>query len=211
MTTSVPSEVTFEQRVERANLVASRLLRSPFGAHTCEDVVSAFIEKQIRRGKSLQEIEAMLSSPKIHKYLTNSKNDIVRWEKAVKRGSDNPPVSFEEAEPILWGLLAKRGAGRSPESFDETDIPYGITTGDPESEVIRRERDAEMKSILTHLLEKVRLSDVQLEILKLDQKGFTNEEIARELGIDVAIVYTRRSEAHRKLAAAAKRLMRNAK
>ena len=208
MSTSVPSEVTFQESMERANLVASRLLRSPLGAHTSEDVVSAFIEKQLKSGKSLQDIEAMISSPKIYTYLANVKNDFVRWEQAVKRGSDSSVVSFEEAEPIIWDLLAKRGLSRMPESPDDTEPACGITTGDPELELIRKERDAEMKSFLQLLLDRVSLSGIQKAIVDLDQRGLTNEEIAHEVGTDVDTVYSRRSEAHRKLASAAKRLIK---
>jgi DNA-binding NarL/FixJ family response regulator len=79
---------------------------------------------------------------------------------------------------------------------------------DPETELIRKEDIAQMKDVLTQLLEKVQLSDTQLDILNLDQQGWSNKRIARELGIDVKSVYARRSEAHQKLAAAAQHLLR---
>jgi DNA-binding CsgD family transcriptional regulator len=208
MTTDVLSEITFEQIVGRAVHAAARVFRTPLGAHTSEDVVGDFILKQVRGGRSLEEIAAMLSGPKLYTYLTNVKNDIVRWERAVKRGSDTPPVSFEEAEPILFEILSRRGLSRLTESPEEAEPVFGITGSDPEMDLIRKERDAEMKSFLHHLFDKVPLSDIQKAILDFDQKGLTNEAIARELGTDVKTLYARRSEAHRKLATAAKRLIK---
>jgi len=68
-----------------------------------------------------------------------------------------------------------------------------------------------MKDLLTRLIEKVELSETQIEILKLDRRGYSSKRIARELGIDVDAVYARRSEALRKLAAAARHVSRNEK
>lgn len=209
MSTSVPSAATFEEGVKRANRVAGFVLRVPLGMHTSEDVVSAFIEKQIKAGRTLGEIEAMLSGPKIHKYLTNMKNDIVRLEQAFKRGSDAPRVSFDEAEPILWEILEGSGTVRPPDVTDE--IEFGAETDNPEAVLVRKEKDTEMRNFLARLLEKVNLSALQARIIELDQKGFTNEEIAREVGVDVKTVYSRRSEAHRKLASAAKRMIQHGK
>jgi len=210
MTMQALSEATFEHVLERAMRVAGQVFRSPLGAHTCEDVVGDFILKQIRKGRNLEEITEMLSGPKLHRYLTNVKNDIVRWEQAVKRGSNTPAVCFEEVEPIIHSLFARRGLSPLMES-QEADHVYGLNTGDPELDLIRKERDAEMDNFLHQLSGKVALSDIQKAILDLDRKGLTNEEIARELRTDVKTVYSRRSEAHRKLAAAARRMIKPGK
>jgi len=211
MTMEVPVEITFETILEQALNTAGRVFRNPLGAHTHEDVVGDFILNQVRRGRSLEEISAMLSGPRLYKYLTNVKNDIVRWERAVKRGSDAPSVSFEEAEPILYELLARRGSSQSMESPEETNPVFGTAIGDPELDLIRKEKDAQMKSFLHKLLDTVPLSDIQKAILDFDRKGLTSGEIARELRTDVKIVYSRRSEALRKLAAAAKRMIKPGK
>jgi len=60
-----------------------------------------------------------------------------------------------------------------------------------------------MKDLLTRLIEKAELSETQIEILKLDQRGYSSKRIALELGIAVDSVYARRSEAMRKLKLAA--------
>jgi DNA-directed RNA polymerase specialized sigma24 family protein len=182
MTTAVSPELNFYQSLERANRLASYVLRSPLGAHTSEDVVSRLIEKALRAGKSEAEIKAILDKPGLYRRLDQAKNDIFRWETAKKRGSREPRVSFEEAEPIL-----------------------SETVEDPESEMIRKEEVAHMNDVLNRLIAKADLSETQLMILHLDREGFTNEEIARALGIEVEIVYSRRSEAVRKLALAAAR------
>ena len=181
MTLADPLETPFEQTLERANQMAGRLLRLNLGAHTSEDVVSTFIEKELRRGKSLPEIQEVLSSPGAYRRLENVKNDIFRWETAVKRGSGKTTQSLEDAEPYV-----------KP------------TAESPETELIRNEEVAHMKDVLTRLLEKVQLSETQREILNLDQKGWSSKRIARELGIDINSVYARRAEALSKLAAAAK-------
>ena len=183
MSTADALEITFLQSMERANHAAARLLRSPLGAHTSEDVVSLLIEKELKAGKSLSEIQQMLDSPGMYRCLANVKNDIFRWETAAKRGRGQPPVSFEYAEPFLR-----------------------TTTDDPESELIRKENVAHMKDLMTRLFEKVDLSETQLKILNLDRRGWSNKRIARELHMDVKAVYARRSEALRKLAAAARHL-----
>jgi DNA-directed RNA polymerase specialized sigma24 family protein len=184
MITAIPSALTFEQSLEHANRLASHLLRSPLGAHTSEDVVSRFIEKQLRAGKSEAEIKEMLDKPGLYRRLDHIKNDIFRWETAKKRGSREPRVSFEAAEPIL-----------------------SETMDDPESEMIRKEDFAHMNDILNRLIAKADLSETQQKILYLDREGFTSEEIARALGVEVEVVYSRRSEAVRKLALAAARYM----
>jgi DNA-binding CsgD family transcriptional regulator len=188
MTTTDPSEIDFLQSLERANRMAGPLLRAPLGAHTSEDIVSALIEKELKMGKSLTEIQDMLNGPRMRRRLVNVKNDIFRWETALKRGDGQASVSFEDAEPFL-----------------------GTDTDDPESELIRKEDSAHMTDILNRLLEKVELSETQIEILKLDRKGYSSKQIARELGMEVDAVYARRSEALRKLAAAARQLSRTRK
>ena len=188
MTPAESFEVTFQQSVERANRLANRVLRSPLGANTHEDVVSMLMEKEVRAGKNEFEIQAMLNRPGLYKRLTNTKNDIFRWETAKKRGSREPRVSFEEAEPFLR------------ETMDS-----------PESEMIRKEVWAQMNDLLNRLIEKAELSDTQLKILQLDRAGFTSEEIAHVLQIDADAVYARRSEAVRKLAVAARRISKPAK
>jgi len=183
MTTANPSDMTFEKSLARAYHLAGGLLRSALGAHTSEDVVSTLIEKELKLGNSLEEIREMLSGPGVYRRLSNTKNDIYRWESAAKRGSGEPPVSFEDAEAFL-----------------------PTTADDPETELIEKEDFAHMKDILARLFEKVELSKTQMEILKLDQRGYSSKRIARKLGIDVAAVYARRSEALRRLAAAASQL-----
>ena len=126
MTIVDPFEITFRQSVERANKVAGRLLRSPLGAHTSEDVVGDFIETQLRRAKSLPEIQEMLSGSGIYSYLTNVKNDIYRWETAAKRGSGESVVFLDDAEPFL-GTTGNE---------DEVDPIFGTST--PESVLIRK-------------------------------------------------------------------------
>ena len=186
MTTTDLSEVTFQQSYEHAKKIASHLLRSSLGVHTSEDVLCNFIEKELRRGQSLTEIMKTLNSPGIYRRLANTKNDIFDWETAIKRGSGQTPVSYEDAQPIL-----------------------GTITGNPELELIRKEEFSMKKNILAMLIGKVKLSDTQEAILKLDQKGYSNKRIARELGIKVEAVYARRSEALCKLAKAARHLSKS--
>lgn len=188
MTTADPFEMTFQQSLARAYQVAASLLRSHLGAHTSEDVVSLLIEKELKMGKSLSEIQEMLSGPGMYRRLANVKNDIFRWETAVKRGNGQPAVSYEDAEPFL-----------------------GTTTDDPESALIRKEDFMHKQDVLTRLIEKVELSETQIEILNLDRRGYSSKRIAQELRIDVDAVYARRSEALRKLVSAAKQLPRNEK
>ncbi len=196
MTIADPFEITFQQSLEHAMQVASRLLRTPLGAHTSEDVVSAFIEKELRKGKSLSEIKETLNDSGIYRRLTNIKNDIFSWETAAKRGKGLPCESFEEEVPHFKTIMDE----------PESDLFLGTITGNPEMELIRKEEFSMMKNILTRLLEMVELSETQKQILNLDQRGFSNKLIARELGIDVEAVYARRSEALRKLAAAARHI-----
>jgi DNA-binding CsgD family transcriptional regulator len=186
MTLADPIETTFQQTLTRAYQVADRLLRSQLGAHAGEDVVSTLIEKALNKGKGLSEIQEMLSGPGMYRRLENVKNDIYRWETAAKRGGTEPSVSYEDAEPFL-----------------------GTTIDDPESELIRKEDFMHRKDLLIRLIEKAELSETQIEILKLDQSGYSSKRIARELGIAVDAVYARRSEALRKLASAAKQIRRN--
>jgi DNA-binding CsgD family transcriptional regulator len=188
MTTGNPMENSFQMSVARANQVASRLLRLPLGAHTSEDVVSALIEKELRAGKSLPEIEQSLTGPGRYRRLANVKNDIFRWETAAKRGRGEPSASFEDVEPI-----------------------FETAGDDPETELIGKEACARMKDLLAQLLEKVKLSETQLQILELDQQGYSSKQIARQLGIDIDAVYARRSEALHKLAMAARHFSRNEK
>jgi DNA-binding CsgD family transcriptional regulator len=181
-----PFDQPFQQTLERAYQIAGQKLRVSLGAHTSEDVVSALIEKELRKGRSLPEIQESLVGPGVYRRMEQVKTDIYRWETAQKRGSGNPTLSMEnDAEP-----------------FKDSRVE------DPETELIRKEDIAQMKDVLTQLLEKVQLSDTQLDILNLDQQGWSNKRIARELGIDVKSVYARRSEAHQKLAAAAQHLLR---
>jgi DNA-binding CsgD family transcriptional regulator len=196
MTTADLFEVTFQQSLEHAKQVAGYLLRSSLGAHTSEDVVSTFIEKELRKGKSLSEIQETLSSSGIYRRLRNTKNDIFSWETAAKRGKGLPCESFEEEIPHFKTTM------------DEpvSDLFLGTFSGNPELELIRKEELSTMKNILTRLLEMVELSETQMKILGLDQRGYSNKQIARELGIDIEVVYARRSEALRKLAAAARRI-----
>jgi DNA-binding CsgD family transcriptional regulator len=188
MTIADPFEVPFQETLQQAHNVARSLLRLQLGTHTSEDVVSMLIEKELRTGKSLSEIQEALSGPGMYRRLENVKNDIFRWETAKKRGSKQQVVSLEDVESFR-----------------------GVTADNLETELIRKEDFAHMKDVLTHLLEKVQLSQTQLEILNLDQKGWSSKRIARELGIDVDSVYARRSEALRKLALAAKRLSQHDK
>lgn len=188
MTTTDQIELTFQQSMERAYRTAGYLLRTHLGAHTSEDVVSVLIEKELRMGKSLSEIQEILSGPGMYSRLKNVKNDIFRWETAVKRGRGQPSVSFEDAEPFV-----------------------GSVTDGPETELIQKEDIARMNDLLSRLFEKVELSDTQTKILQLDRQGWSSRRIARELGIDVDTVYARRSEAIRKLASAARHLYKNNK
>jgi len=185
MTTADPFEIKFLKSMERARRVAARLLRSDLGAHTHEDVLSILIEKELKAGRCESEILEMLDSPGLYWRLANVKNDIFRWETAVKRGRGELPVPLEDAELFL-----------------------ATTTDDPESEMIRKEGCVYRNDVLNRLLEKARLSETQLEILKLDWGGYTSQEIAGELGIHVNVVYARRSEAMRKLVAAARCISR---
>lgn len=186
MTTAESFELSFRESVEYATRAASRVLLSDLGANTHEDVVSMLIEKEVRAGRSESEIQATLRGPGLYRRLANAKNDIFRWETAKKRGSREPRVSFEEAEPFLR------------ETMD-----------DPESEMIRKEAGAHMNDLLNRLIEKADLSDTQRRILQLDREGFTSEEIAQALQVDVDVVYARRSEAVRKLALAARHLSKH--
>jgi DNA-directed RNA polymerase specialized sigma24 family protein len=188
MTLGNPIEKTFEQSVVHANRVASRLLRSSLGAHTSEDVVSTLIEKELRTGKNLSEIQESLAGPGMFRRLANVKNDIFRWETAAKRGNREPVTPLDEVEPFLVA------AGENPEI-----------------ELIRKEDFAHMKDLLTQLLEKVKLSETQMQILEFDQNGYSSKRIARELGIKIDAVYARRSEALRKLVVAARHLSKNKK
>lgn len=186
MTTNEVFAVCFQDSIDRANRVASRVLRSHLGAHTHEDVVSALIEKEVRAGKSESEIQALLNKPGLYRRLSNIKNDIFRWETAKKRGSREPLVSFEEAEPFL-----------------------GETMETPEFELIWKEECAHMNDLLNRLIKKAELSDTQLKIFQLDREGYTSEEIAAQLQVDVNTVYARRSEAVRKLAQVARHISKH--
>ena len=186
MTTTEVFAVSFQDSLDRANRVASSVLRSHLGAHTHEDVVSALIEKEVKAGKNESEIQDVLSKPGLYSRLSNIKNDIFRWETAKKRGSREPLVSFEDAEPILRETMAN-----------------------PEFEVIWKEECAFMNDLLTRLIKKAELSETQLKILQLDREGYTSEEIAAELQVDVNTVYTRRSETVRKLAQAARHIAKH--
>jgi len=181
-------ETPFEQSLQRANRMASQILRSPLGAHTYEDVVSGLIEKAVRAGKGQAEIQEMLSSSKLYRYLNHMKNDIYRWETAHKRGSDQPPLSYEEAEPWL-----------------------GSTIDDPVEALERKEELAHMKDLLARMFELADLSETQIKILHLDQRGWSSPQIARKLELDLDAIYSRRSEALRKLAAASRRIAKTEK
>ena len=186
MTPADPMETAFQQSLERAYQVADGLLRSELGAHTSEDVVSTLIEKVLERGKGLSDVQAMLSGPGMYRRLENAKNDIYRWETAAKRGGAGPRVSYDAVEPLL-----------------------GSRNGNPELELIRKEDFMHRKDLLIRLIEKAALSETQIEILNLDQSGYSSKRIARELGIAIDAVYARRSEAMRKLSLAAKQIHRN--
>jgi DNA-binding CsgD family transcriptional regulator len=193
MTTADALELSFEQSVEHANRVASRLLPWDLGAHTNEDMVSHLIEKELRAGKSEGEIQETLQGPGLRRRLINIRNDFFRREAAKKRGGGLPRVCFEEAEPLLSKLIKDA-------EFEHPQIE------NPESEFIRKERWAYMKDVLNRLIEKAALSETQKRILRLDMEGFTSEEIARELDMDIDAVYARRSEMNRKFAAAARQI-----
>ena len=207
MTTPDPFESKFLQSVERARRVAAGLLRSPLGAHTCDDVVSTFIEKELKAGKSEDEIVELLNSPSLYRLLENVKNDIFRWETAGKRGGGQPSVSLEDMELFL----------SRPTDDPETIRGYAGLGGlvflstpmdDPELALIRKEGSAHMNDVLSRLIGKASLSETQLAILNLDRQGYSSEEVARALGMDIDVVYARRSEAMRKLIAAARHMTR---
>ena len=180
MTTAEPFEITFMHSVERATRLAAKLLRSDLGASTHEDVVSLLIEKACKAGKSEAEILEALSGPGLYRRLANAKNDLFRQETARKRGGREPIVALENAEPFVM---------RSTDNL--------------ETELVRKEDFAHMKDVLTRLIQKVELSETQMEILELDRIGYSSKRIARELEMDIQAVYARRSEALRKLVAAA--------
>lgn len=183
MTTPQSFETTFEKSLSRAYRLASQRLRSPLGGHTSEDVVSVLIEKALRQGKRESEIQELLSGPHLYRLLDNAKNDIYRSETAVKRGRGESVMPYEDAEPFLVTLW-----------------------DDPELELVRKEDAAHMNDVLARLFEEAELSETQLEILRLDLRGWSNKQIAHHLGMPVNAVYSRRSEALRKLAAAAAQL-----
>lgn len=177
------SNDSFFSSLERANNTARQILRVDFGGFTSEDVVGAFIEKQVKRGEGQREIENMMSGPKIRSYLKNMKTDLWRCEVALKRGNGASNVPLEEVEPF-----------------------HGSDTHNPENLLIQKENETETRDFLTALMRAAGLSETQRQILALDQQGHTTEAIARMLKTDVDTIYSRRSEAMRKLKKQAKRI-----
>lgn len=184
MVTRLKPDSSLWECIEHANQVAGQVLRSHLGAYTPEDVVGIFIQKQVSRGKDQAAIREMLSSPRLYQYLQNVKTDCYRRENAAKRTSGRA-ASFEEVESICGGPAQDN----------------------PEAALIRKESETEAKNVLEKLFEGLRLSETQLEILELDRRGFTTPEIAARLRTSVDVIYSRRSEAMRRLARKARRLL----
>ena len=189
MDTRLLTEETIWKDIEHANEMASNILRLPLGGCTNEDVVAEFLLDKLRQGMTLEQIVQILRGPKgkRYRYLTNKKNDRVRHEKRKKRGSGVPVTSLDEIE-TFW-------------QFPDDNL--GIN---PEEFVSEKEFTMQMKSVLEKLLEDVSLSDTQRKIISLTRQGFTNNEIAKELGISTDCVYSRRAEAVKKLAYRAKHM-----
>jgi DNA-binding CsgD family transcriptional regulator len=176
------SKDTFSDCVQHANNVASRILRVDFGGFTSEDVVGAFIEKQVRRGEGQTRIEEMMKGPKLSRYLKNTKNDLWRNEVALKRGNGVPHTSLEEIEHY-----------------------YGSNRDNPETLLIEKEDAIEKKDLLAAFIRDAGLSRTEIQILGFDAQGHSSETIAGLLKTDVDTVYSRRSEALRKLKKQVKR------
>jgi len=176
------SKDTFSDCVQHANNVASRVLRVDLGGFTSEDVVGAFIEKLVKRGEGQTEIESIMNDPKLSSYLKNTKTDLWRKEVAAKRGNGVPNTSLDEIEHFC-----------------------GSNSHNPESLLIQKESAIEARDLLMTLFEDSGLSETQIQILELDRQGYSNEEIAQLLKTDVDTIYSRRSEAMRKLIKRVKR------
>jgi DNA-binding CsgD family transcriptional regulator len=177
------SNDSFSSSLQHANNIASQILRVDLAGFTSEDVVGAFIEKQVKRGEGPREIEDMMSGPKLRSYLKNMKNDLWRSEVALKRGSGAPNTSLEEVEPF-----------------------YGSDSHNPENLLIQKETATEARDLLLVLMREAGLSETQRQILTLDQQGHSTETIAEMLKTDADTIYSRRSDAMRKLKKQAKRI-----
>ncbi|MBI5963744.1 MAG: hypothetical protein HY863_09745 [Chloroflexi bacterium] len=178
MVTNSLSSDSFSECIQRANRIASQILRVHLGGYTNEDIVGVFIEKQLKSGKGQAEIEKTIRGPQIYRCLENVKNDLYESETAAKRGK---------------GLTS---------SLDQVERYCGSNRDNPELALIQKEE----ASLLAQLINDAHLSETQTAILALDSKGYSSIEIARELGIDVDTVYARRSDAQRKLAKLARHL-----
>ena len=179
------SKDTFADCVQHANNVANRILRVDFGGFTSEDVVGEFIEKQVRRGEKQANIEEMMQGSKLPRYLKNTKNDLWRKEVALKRGNGVPQTSLEEIEHY-----------------------YPSNSDNPEHLLIEKEDAIEKKDLLAAFLRDAGLSKTETQILEFDAQGHSSETIAGLLKTEVDTVYSRRSEALRKLKKQAKRFPR---
>lgn len=177
------------ENIQRANGMAAHILRYHTGEFTNEDVVAHFLSGKVRQGRSREEIAEILSGPKpkLNRYLTNSKNDIIRGEKAKKRGNGIPITSLDEIESF-WPPLGN-------------DVVVN-----PEDHLQEKEAAMHTKSVLDKLLEGSQLSDTQHNIINLTRQGCPVEEIAKVLGISIDSVYARRTEAMKKLAQKARQM-----
>lgn len=83
---------------------------------------------------------------------------------------------------------------------------YEVDNQNPENLIIEEETITELTDRLARLISEAGLSEAQVKMLELDRQGYSNEVIAKMLKTDVSTIYSRRSDALRKLYRHAKQL-----
>lgn len=159
---------------------AAWVMPEPLGPFDYKDLVGECLES-LSKSNTEDEISKRMSSPRYReRALINTRTSIYRWYTAAMRGGREPPIALEKVEGIMGS-----GSNRATEKS-----------------LAEKERKQLGKTLLDELMDSANLSPTERDVIELDRKGHVAEEIARELQTTKNTVYSRRSEARRKLAEA---------
>lgn len=164
--------------LDKANSLARGILREPLGGFEYKDIVQRLLLRKIEKEVAIEKISELFQHTGwLRRALSNIKNDMIREEKAKKRGGKKSPIPLERVDAIT--IFATRK--------------------DPESLYINEEKKQQNQSLLKEIIDAAKLSENERKILDLTLEEYTSEEIAGIMGISVGAMYTRRSEAKRKM------------
>jgi RNA polymerase sigma factor (sigma-70 family) len=164
--------------LKKANSIAKSILHEPQGSFEYKDIVQVLLLSKLEKEMAIESIADLFQHTGwLKRALSNIKNDMIRKEKAIKRGGKNTPVPLDKIDCLA--MFA--------------------TQDDPETSYIGEEKKRQNQSLLKAIIDKAGLSKSEKRILDLSREEYSSKEIATKLEISVDSVYTRRSEAKRKM------------